>query len=186
MERLYRSRNNRVIAGVCGGFAEYFHIDVTIIRIITIIIAMSGTGVLAYIIGMIIIPDEGNASSGRRSEWERSSDSYADGRRDRWEQGQDKNADSGRSEWNQSSAGSAGSAGSTNNFVNEMKDESNKWDQPPKYASERNRFVLGAILVGLGILFLGKQLIPALFRMDYLAPLLLIGIGGFIVYRGRH
>ncbi|HHV71680.1 MAG TPA: PspC domain-containing protein, partial [Clostridia bacterium] len=56
-EKLYRSRTQRVIGGVCGGFAEYFDIDVTLIRLIWIILAFLGGGaIIAYIIAMIIIP----------------------------------------------------------------------------------------------------------------------------------
>jgi phage shock protein C len=57
MRRLYKSRKYKVIDGVCGGIAEYFDIDPVIIRLIFVIsIALGGTGVIAYIIGMIIIP----------------------------------------------------------------------------------------------------------------------------------
>jgi len=55
-KRLYRSRTNRWIAGVCGGLGEYLNIDPTIIRILAIIIP--GFGWLAYLICVIIIPSE--------------------------------------------------------------------------------------------------------------------------------
>ena len=59
-KRLYRSRKNSVIAGVCGGLGEYFDIDPTIIRIIAVILALAkGIGLLAYIIAWIIIPQRG-------------------------------------------------------------------------------------------------------------------------------
>ena len=54
--RLYRSRTNRWIAGVCGGIGEYFNIDPTIIRILAVVIP--GFGLLAYLICAIIIPSE--------------------------------------------------------------------------------------------------------------------------------
>ena len=55
--RLYRSESDKKIAGVCGGIAEYFGIDSTIIRLIwTISIAVYGTGLLVYIIAAIIMP----------------------------------------------------------------------------------------------------------------------------------
>jgi phage shock protein C len=57
-KRLYRSKKDRMIGGVCGGIAEYFKIDPTIIRILAIIIALTyGTGLLAYLIAWIIIPE---------------------------------------------------------------------------------------------------------------------------------
>jgi phage shock protein C len=56
-KRLYRSTENRMIAGVCGGIAEYFDIDPVIIRIIAVILLFAGTaGFWAYIILWIIVP----------------------------------------------------------------------------------------------------------------------------------
>jgi phage shock protein C len=58
-KKLYRSKKNRKIAGVCGGIAEYFDIDPIIIRLITLILVLSaGGGLIAYIIGWIIVPEE--------------------------------------------------------------------------------------------------------------------------------
>ncbi len=56
-KKLYRSRNNQVLAGVCGGLAEYVNMDPTIIRVLwAIFVFFGGSGVLAYIICAIIIP----------------------------------------------------------------------------------------------------------------------------------
>ena len=58
-DRLYRSRKNRLIGGVCGGLGDYFRIDPVIIRIILIVLLLSfGTGILLYLIAWIIIPLE--------------------------------------------------------------------------------------------------------------------------------
>jgi len=54
--RLYRSSNNKMICGVCGGLGEYFNIDPTIIRLVWALLACSGTGFLVYLIAAIIIP----------------------------------------------------------------------------------------------------------------------------------
>lgn len=57
-KKLYRSRNNRMISGVCGGVAEYINLDPTIIRLLWVLFCFAGgTGVLAYIIAAIIIPE---------------------------------------------------------------------------------------------------------------------------------
>lgn len=56
-KRLYRSRNSRMLCGVCGGIAEYFNIDPTLIRLLFVLFGLSGSGILAYIIAAIIIPD---------------------------------------------------------------------------------------------------------------------------------
>ncbi len=58
-KRLYRSRKDKVISGVCGGIAEYFSLDSTIIRLVWVILVfLGGTGIVAYIIAAIIVPEE--------------------------------------------------------------------------------------------------------------------------------
>ena len=56
-KRLYKSNQNKMIDGVCGGIAEYFGIDPTVVRLIWALFSlMGGSGILAYIIAAIIIP----------------------------------------------------------------------------------------------------------------------------------
>jgi len=63
-KRLYRSRSDRVIWGVCGGLARHFNIDPTIVRIIAVLLVFAnGTGVLAYIILTIVVPLESSTST---------------------------------------------------------------------------------------------------------------------------
>ena len=56
-KRLSRSKLNRMLCGVCGGIAEYFNIDPTIVRLAWVIFGCCGGGVLAYIIAAVIIPE---------------------------------------------------------------------------------------------------------------------------------
>lgn len=57
MKKLYRSDQQKIVAGVCGGIAEYFEIDPVLIRLIWIVlIVFGGTGILAYLIAWIVIP----------------------------------------------------------------------------------------------------------------------------------
>lgn len=56
MKKLYKS-NNRMICGVCAGVAEYFGIDSTIVRLIWAALALSGTGILLYIVAAIVMPE---------------------------------------------------------------------------------------------------------------------------------
>ena len=59
MKRLTRSRTDRKICGVCAGIAEYFEVDPTLIRVGWVIFAlMGGSGLLAYLICAIIIPEQ--------------------------------------------------------------------------------------------------------------------------------
>ncbi len=58
-QRLYRSRTNKVFAGVCGGMAEYFDVDPIIIRILFILMVLfGGSGILLYIAAIFIIPQK--------------------------------------------------------------------------------------------------------------------------------
>ena len=58
-KRLYRSRSDRMIWGVCGGLARYFDMDVTIIRVIAVLsIFLGSVGIWAYIILAIVVPLE--------------------------------------------------------------------------------------------------------------------------------
>jgi phage shock protein C len=58
--KLYRSRTDRIVGGVCGGLGQYLGIDSTIIRIIFLLLMISqGIGVLIYIILWILTPEEG-------------------------------------------------------------------------------------------------------------------------------
>lgn len=59
-KKLYRSRTDRKLCGVCGGLAEYFGIDSTVIRIIAVILALGGvgTGLIVYLIMALIIPEQ--------------------------------------------------------------------------------------------------------------------------------
>ena len=56
-KKLYKSIQNKMLDGVCGGIAEYFGIDPTVVRLIWALFSlMGGCGILAYIIAAIIIP----------------------------------------------------------------------------------------------------------------------------------
>jgi len=58
-KRLVRPRTGRKIAGVCAGWAEYFDLDVTLVRLLWLFVAlMTGVGLLAYPIAWIVMPDE--------------------------------------------------------------------------------------------------------------------------------
>jgi phage shock protein C len=59
LRKLYRSRENKILAGVCGGLGEYFEIDPVIIRLLWIVLSLVwGFGVILYIIAIFIIPPQ--------------------------------------------------------------------------------------------------------------------------------
>jgi len=56
-KKLFRSTENRVIGGICGGLGEYFDIDPTLVRVMFVLIALArGGGICLYIILLFIIP----------------------------------------------------------------------------------------------------------------------------------
>lgn len=56
-KRLYKSNREKMLDGVCGGIAEYFDLDPTLVRLAWVVFcAMGGCGILAYIIAAIVIP----------------------------------------------------------------------------------------------------------------------------------
>jgi len=60
-KRLYRSRSDRMLWGVCGGLAKYFDMDPTIVRVLAVLLIFAnGLGILAYIIMAIVVPLEGS------------------------------------------------------------------------------------------------------------------------------
>ena len=62
MKHIIRSRKDRIIAGVCGGFADYFGLDPSLIRLAWIFFTLfGGSGILAYLLAIIVLPDEFSA-----------------------------------------------------------------------------------------------------------------------------
>ena len=58
MKKLYKSRYDRKLLGVCGGIAEYLNVDSTWIRLAwAALVLFLGTGILAYILAALILPD---------------------------------------------------------------------------------------------------------------------------------
>ena len=58
MKKLYKSNTDRKICGVCGGIAEYFGIDSTVVRLIFIIFGLESVGVIFYILAALLMPNE--------------------------------------------------------------------------------------------------------------------------------
>jgi phage shock protein PspC (stress-responsive transcriptional regulator) len=65
-KQLYRSTENKMIAGVCGGIAEYFDIDPVLVRIIAVILLLPGglPGFLPYVLLWIVVPQNPEGTAG--------------------------------------------------------------------------------------------------------------------------
>jgi len=123
--QLRRSRDDRMIAGVCGGLAYYLGVDPMIVRIAAVVLALTGgAALIAYVVAWVIIPE---ARPG------------------------------------------------------EMPQASERTGNP-----ETLRFVVGAVLIGLGGLWLLGAFIPALFFRHMLWPIALVAVGVWLLVRGTH
>lgn len=58
-KKLYRSKTDKKVAGVCGGLANYLGIDITVVRLICLLACLfTGIGLVAYIVAALVIPEE--------------------------------------------------------------------------------------------------------------------------------
>jgi len=157
LNRLYRSQKNRVIGGVAGGLAEYFDVDVVLVRVLWVLaIFVGGGGLIAYIIAWIIVPEEKKVTVKSR------------------EINKAKTAPEGdipeTAEDGPEAAKSVPEAADT-------EEETEKEQQ----ARARRRRNAGLVLIGLGVIFLVRQVFGFLFH--YLWPLLFIALGAFFLLR---
>ena len=162
MERLHRSKRNKVLLGVCGGLSEYLHIDVVIIRIVCILSMFMGWGIIIYFTAALLMPSDNGYMYDER-QW------GPDG------------SSAGYSSYTDPGAGTDPNTDFGNDFYN----DADNWDRPARYNTQKSKFIIGVILVGAGIMMLGRQLLPSVFELKYMLPLFFIVLGGIILYRGR-
>ncbi len=62
---LVRNRDNRIVAGVCAGLADYLGMDVNVVRLLVAVVTIftAGTAILAYLVAWAVIPEEGQKTS---------------------------------------------------------------------------------------------------------------------------
>lgn len=167
--RLYRSRIDRTIAGVCSGLAKYFDIDTTIVRVLFVVsIFIGGGGIIAYIILWIVVPEEQIIfqSAAQDSQTHQS----------------DSDSENSNSNQDPSKFDSSNFNAEINQKVNEAANEINKiLDE----ARSNKKVLGGTILILLGVLFLLDNLLPYFDFGDYW-PIILIALGvGIIIKASR-
>ena len=124
--RLLRSRRDRVIAGICGGIAQYLGLDATLVRVVTILIALlPGPAFVAYIVAWVIIPEETNGDPAAP-----------------------------------------------------------RLPREPGVGSDNARYIAGGVLIALGGLWLVGAILPGLFDLRVLLPVILIAIGAALLVQG--
>ncbi len=57
-KRLYKDRQHQMLCGVCAGFAEYLNIDVTLVRLLMVLLGLTSIGVIFYIIAAVVMPEK--------------------------------------------------------------------------------------------------------------------------------
>ena len=151
--RLYRSRKDRVIFGVCGGLAEYFDMDPTIVRVIAVLsIFVTGLGILAYIILALVLPLE-----------ESKMNEPKDTIRENVEEMKETAGELGRE------------------IRATLEGEESESDEMSR-TRRRRRTALGIIFILVGIIFLlGSLDVLWWFRWSILWPLVLVAIGALIL-----
>jgi phage shock protein PspC (stress-responsive transcriptional regulator) len=154
--RLYRSRSDRMIWGVCGGLAKYFGIDPVIVRIIFVLLAFAdGIGIIAYIVLAIVVRLEDSPST-----------TTSETVRENIEEMKTTATELGRE--------------LRTTFE---KDESGKEEKPVYH---RGRYIWGIVLVIIGAVFLLSNFHWLWwFHWSYLWPIILIAIGLIIIFSRR-
>ncbi len=178
IKRLSRSSKERVIGGVAGGLAEYFEVDVVLVRLLWVLAAfVGGGGVLAYIIAWIIIPEDTALESGPRTAAEGVREPRAE------ENPQDASYHAGEHPGTENLARSAVTPAEGQEQEAASLPEQGSREVEEEHRARRRRNA-GLLLVGLGLIFLARQVLPAYFY-QFSWPLLLILLGLFFLLRDR-
>ncbi len=156
-KKLYRSRTDRMLWGVCGGLARYFNIDPTIVRLIAVLtIFIDGLGILAYIILAIVVPLEGSKTAEPKATI-----------KENVEEMKTTATDLGRQ------------------FRSGFGQEKAPAEEVPR-PRQGNLIIVGVILLILGVVFLmGNFNIFWWWRWGTLWPLILVAIGVLIIWSAR-
>lgn len=145
--KLARSKDDKMLGGVCGGLGEYFKVDSVVVRLIFVAVTvLGGAGVLAYIVLWIVVPEEG-------------ADSYAEKLRRGTEA---KDREKRKEEFKKTGE----------DIVSEL----NKSGKNLKNHKDEGRLIFATILILLGLMFLAHNFIP-FWNFAKLWPLILVVLG---------
>ncbi|MFP4660607.1 MAG: PspC domain-containing protein [Halanaerobiales bacterium] len=173
-KKIYRSRKDRMLGGVCGGLAEYFNIDSTIVRLAAVLLLFAeGIGLVLYIVAWIVVPEKSrfrdnnhedtyNSTSrtidveGYSSETEGSDEEEKIGNKKKIKLDHDDKE-------------------KTSNKGATISDSENR--------NDKGQMIIGIILVSLGSIFLIDRAFP-FFRWHFFWPLILVGFGIVLLLKG--
>ncbi len=161
-KKLYRSRKDKMLGGVAAGLAEYFDIDPTLVRIAFVItLFLGGTGVLAYLILWIVVPEEPYLYQ---------TPGYGAGQP--------------KPEGQPADTGAGQQPGEQPQGSGSQEDAFKAYQEAAEMHRQRRRNLFGWILVIIGALFLAQNFIPH-FCIGSYWPLILIAIGGALLLKAK-
>lgn len=179
MKRLYRSRSNVIIGGVCAGIAEYFGVDPTVVRLAwAALIFLAGTGVVAYLIAWLVIPNEPEFDSGHPVYSDRHAQPAVMPR-----QGASPTDSAPRPGVPIDAQGEDGEAAASLEGESPRSPVFTYAGQAAASPEPRGlggSTVLGLILIGAGGLLLARNILPRL-NLERWWPLILVGLGIFVL-----
>lgn len=160
-KKLYRSRDDRMIAGVCGGLADYFNVDSSLVRLAVLFIFLfQGVGLIAYIIAWLVMSEEPV-----KNEYRMPDDYYIEDKKDPGNRDQEQKSESDQK-------------------INEEYDARKKkekeyyeqYQDQNSESSNNRRKLFAVIMILVGSIFLVDIWIPALYWEKYW-PIILIAAG---------
>ncbi|TDO77753.1 phage shock protein C (PspC) family protein [Halanaerobium saccharolyticum] len=164
-KKLYRSRDDRMIAGVCGGLADYFNVDSSLIRLgVLFIFLFQGIGLIAYIIAWLVMSEE------PKNEYRMPDDYYLEEQRQQEKENHQQryNSESERAENEDQKSESRKK--SEEEYYQQYQDQSSD------SSTNNRRKLFAVIMILVGSIFLIDIWIPALYWEKYW-PLILIAAG---------
>ncbi len=183
-KKLFKSRTDKVLDGVCGGIAQYFDLDPVVVRIIWVIVAMMTMpfGIIAYIVAMVLIPKE---PSSKASIIDAAESEQAAAERN--EQTKSPTDHINNSETEEATNEQA----SSSEFNTDEHQVDQNWDKQSEKGSSRSILYFAYILIGIGAYFILERFIDFNLKgwlsalQGYIWPLILIGIGLFLLARRK-
>jgi len=169
-KKLYRSKNDRMIAGVCGGLADYFNVDSSLVRLAVLFIFLfQGIGLIAYIIAWLVMSEEPP-----KNEYRMPDDYYIEDqkKKENEKQQQSYDEDDGQNQ--------------NKNYDQENRTESEKkyyqqyHDQNSESSNNNRRKLFAVVMILVGSIFLIDIWIPDLYWERYW-PLILITVGALML-----
>ncbi len=177
-KRIYRSKDDRIIAGICGGLAEYFNIDATLIRLAFVFIFIfQGIGLIAYLISWFIIPEKPTEKTKEEYYYLPAEDSTKNGE----EREDGFYSDDSQNDEIKSGEYEAEDQINKNHQIEDYKSDDSKFGKN-SVSDDRNK-TLGVILIILGSIFLINIWIPEFYWQKYW-PVFLIAAGLLILFKG--